>query len=265
MFNLYMPPFSMDLVNCVLFDVSREAAGKMSHIWSVKRSDKKIAPHLKRQEKCHETKLYDVLTKIYLKMLNLYMAPFSMDLVNCVLFEMSREATRKMHNIWSVKRSDKKIAPHLKRQEKRQENRATFEASREMSWYQAIWCINLNIRRWWWGLWPPRNQPVQFVFVSWASMGSGSLLFKCAVSPSLLSFLCEDSICTSIYWVLRLICSLRFLVKVLHCEPFYILSVKRSVKKNAPHFKCLEKRQEKCFTFQVSREASRKMLHISSV
>ena len=28
-------------------------------------------------------------------------------------------------------------------------------------------------------------------------MGSGSLLLKCAVSPSLLSFLCEDSICTS--------------------------------------------------------------------
>ena len=46
------------------------------------------------------------------------MAPFSMDLVNCILFEMSREATRKN-------------AQHLKRQEKRQENRATFEASRE--------------------------------------------------------------------------------------------------------------------------------------
>ena len=109
-------------------------------------------------------------------------------------------------------------------------------------------------------------------------MGSGSLLLKCAVSPSLLSFFYEDSICTSFYRVLRLICSLRFLVKVLHCEPFYILIVKRSVKKNAPHFKCQrsvkknaphfkcqEKRQEKCSTFKVSREASRKMLHISSV
>ena len=131
MFNLYMPPFSMELVNCVLFEVSREAAGKMSHIWNVKRSDKKIAPHLKRQEKCHETKLYDVLSKIYLKMLNLYMAPFSMDLVNrsylkCqekrqekwTTFEASREATRKSRHIWNVKRSDKKIVPHLKRQEK---------------------------------------------------------------------------------------------------------------------------------------------------
>ena len=57
--------------------------------------DKKIAPHLKRQEKYHETKLYDVLTKIYLKIFNLYMRPFSMDLVNCVLFEVSRDATRK--------------------------------------------------------------------------------------------------------------------------------------------------------------------------
>ena len=52
----------MDLVNCVQFEESKEAASKMSHIWRVKRSDKKIAPHLKRQEKCHETNLYDVLT-----------------------------------------------------------------------------------------------------------------------------------------------------------------------------------------------------------
>ena len=28
-------------------------------------------------------------------------------------------------------------------------------------------------------------------------MGSGSLLLKCAVSPLLLSFLCEDSFCSS--------------------------------------------------------------------
>ena len=90
----------------------------MYHIWSVKRSDKKIAPHLKRQEKCHETNLYDVLTKLYLKMFDLYMPPFSKGLVNCVLFEVSREAASKMSHIWSVKRSDKKIAPHLKRQEK---------------------------------------------------------------------------------------------------------------------------------------------------
>ena len=107
MFNLYMPPFSMDLVNCVLFEVSRGATRKMRHIWSAKRSDKKNVPHLKRQEKCPETKLYDVLTKIYLKMFNLHMLPFSMDLVNsyCVLFEVSREATRKMCHIWSVKRN----------------------------------------------------------------------------------------------------------------------------------------------------------------
>ena len=83
------------------------------------RSDKKNAPHLKRHEKCHDTKLYGVLTKIYLKMFNLYMLPFSMDLVNCVLFEVSR--------------GDKKNAPNLKRQEKRQEKCATFEASRGMS------------------------------------------------------------------------------------------------------------------------------------
>ena len=57
-------------------------------------------PHLKRQEKCHETKLYDVLTKIYLKMFNLYMPPFYMDLVNCVLFEMSREARLVMAMTW---------------------------------------------------------------------------------------------------------------------------------------------------------------------
>ena len=68
-----------------------------------------------------------------------------------------------------------------------------------------------------------------------------------------------------------------------------MLSVKRSDKKNAPHLKrqekllhfkcqekpqekcstfqvssvkCLEERQEKCSTFQVSREATRKMRHI---
>ena len=52
-----------------------------------------------RQEKCYDTKLYGVLTKIYLKMLNLYMPPFSMDLVNCVLFEVSREAAGKMSHI----------------------------------------------------------------------------------------------------------------------------------------------------------------------
>ena len=33
----------------------------MHNIWS----DKKIEPHLKGQEKCHDTKLYGVLTKIY--------------------------------------------------------------------------------------------------------------------------------------------------------------------------------------------------------
>ena len=60
-----MAPFSMDLVNCVLFEMSREATRKMHNIWSVKRSDKKIAPHLKRQEKPQEKKLYGVLTKIY--------------------------------------------------------------------------------------------------------------------------------------------------------------------------------------------------------
>ena len=38
---------------------------KMLHISSVKRSDKKITPHFKCQEKCHDTKLYGVLTKIY--------------------------------------------------------------------------------------------------------------------------------------------------------------------------------------------------------
>ena len=39
---------------------------------------------------------------------------------------------------------------------------------------------------------------------------------------------------------------------------FTSLSVKRSDKKNAPHFKCLEKRQEKCATFEESRKATRK-------
>ena len=33
------------------------------------------------------------------------------------------------------------------------------------------------------------------------------------------------------------------------------LNVKRSDKENAPHFKCLEKRREKCATFEVSRKA----------
>ena len=47
-------------------------------------------------------------------------------------------------------------------------------------------------------------------------------------------------------------------IDCLHCEPFYILSVKRSDKKNAPHFKSLEKRQEKCATFEASRKATRK-------
>ena len=55
----------MDLVNCVLFEMSREATRKSCHILSAKRSDKKIAPHLKCQEKSHDTKLYGVLTKIY--------------------------------------------------------------------------------------------------------------------------------------------------------------------------------------------------------
>ena len=78
MFNLYMAPFSMDLVNwsylkCqekrqekwTTFEATREATRKSHHILNVKRSDKKIAPHLKRQEKCHDTKLHGVLTKIY--------------------------------------------------------------------------------------------------------------------------------------------------------------------------------------------------------
>ena len=140
-------------------------------------------------------------------------------------------------------------------------------------------------------------------------MGSWSLLLKCAVSPSLLPFLCEDSICTSFYWVLHLICSLRFLVShykcpfdlsrmtpgesynewyQYYCSNIYLFKCQEkrqekcstfqvsriSDKKNAPHlkrqekllhFKCQEKRQEKCSTFQVSREATRKMRHIWSV
>ena len=42
----------------------------------------------------------------------------------------------------------------------------------------------------------------------------------------------------------------------LRCEHFYNLSVKRSDKKNAPHFKCLEKRQEICATSEASRKAT---------
>ena len=75
-----------------------------------------------------------------------------------------------------------------------------------------------------------------------------------------------------------------FKIKRSKVTDYAALSVKRSDKKNAPHFKCLEKRQEKCATlkrqekllhfkcqekrqekcstFQVSREATRKMRHI---
>ena len=41
-------------------------------------------------------------------MFNLYMAPFSMDLVNCVLFEMSREATRKCTTFEASRKATRK-------------------------------------------------------------------------------------------------------------------------------------------------------------